>query len=338
MNAQEIVYSIIIPVRNEEKNIARCLDAVLANDYPKDKLEIVIVDGQSTDNTSTVIQDYVNAHRHIRITVLENPQKITPTALNIGIKYSRGSIIAVVGAHNYISDNYILTAVGYLQENKADCIGGIGICIPVGKGLISESISLAAKSSFGVGGGFRTNRAKKTVHVDTVPSPVYKREVFEKIGFFNVKLVRNQDIEFNLRLKRGGGKVLLVPDIVSYYYARPDLKGLFKQNFWNGFWVIYSNRFAKMPFSYKHLVPFAFVLSLLGSFLLSPLWKPFVYMFLAEIAIYLIANVFFSLKISFSKGLKLLPVVAVAFATLHFSYGLGSLWGSAKLIFSRNRK
>jgi GT2 family glycosyltransferase len=101
--------------------------------------------------------------------------------------------------------------------------------------------------------------------VDTVPFGCYRRDIFDRVGLYNEHLVRNQDIELNLRLKNAGGKIILVPDIVSYYHARTTLTALAKNNFWNGYWVVYSMKFAKLPFSFRHLIPFAFVLSLLGS-------------------------------------------------------------------------
>jgi len=218
MDESKPVCSIIIPVRNEERSIAKCLDMILPNDYPKDRIEIIVVDGQSDDETLRVLQNYITEHPYAQIKVLKNPKKIAPAGMNIGIKHAKGSVIAIVGAHNYISKNYLSVAVKYLEENKAECVGGIGMCISIDQTPTSQAISFVMNSKFGVGSSFRT--VKKGVrYVDTVPSPVYKREVFEKIGLFDENLVRNQDDEFNFRLIKNGGKILLVPDIISYYYA-----------------------------------------------------------------------------------------------------------------------
>jgi len=171
--------------------------------------------------------------------------------------------------------------------------------------------------------------------VDTVPFGCYKKEVFKKIGLFNENLIRNQDIEFNLRLKRAGGKILLCPDIVSYYYARPDLKSLFKQNFLNGFWIIYSLRYANMPFSYRHLVPFAFVLFLLIGSLITLFYKNFLHLLVGVLSVYGILDIISSLTLSLKHGLQYFPFLLVTFPTLHFSYGFGSLWGFIKLVLSK---
>jgi len=337
MDEGKPVCSIIIPVRNEETSIAKCLDAIFSNDYPKDRIEIIVVDGQSDDETLRVLQNYITEHPYAQIKVLKNPKKIAPAGMNVGIKHAEGSVIAIVGAHNYISKNYLSVAVKHLEENKAECVGGIGKCIPTNQTPISQAISFVMNSKFGVGNSFRT--AKEGIkYVDTVPSPVYKKDVFKKIGLFDEELVRNQDIEFNLRLKKAGGRVLLVPDIVSYYHARATLRALAKQNFWNGFWVIYSTKFAKMPFSLRHLIPFVFVVSLVSSLILSLFYYPFIYLFAFILGLYLIVNVFFSAKISFQNGLKYFPVLILSFFTLHFSYGFGSLCGIVKLFTSKKAK
>ncbi len=150
--------------------------------------------------------------------------------------------------------------------------------------------------------------------------------------------MRNQDIEFNLSLKKAGGRILLVPDIVNYYHARATLRALAKQNFWNGFWVIYSTKFAKIPFSPRHLVPLVFVVSLVNSLILSLFYHPFIYLFAFIFGLYLIVNVLSSAKISFQNGLKYFPVLILSFSTLNFSYGSGSLCGIAKLFISKKRK
>ena len=174
--------------------------------------------------------------------------------------------------------------------------------------------------------------------MDTVPFGAYRREVFNKIGLFNERLIRNQDLEFNLRLKKAGGKILLVPDIVSYYYARSTLRALAKNNFSNGYWVIYSTKFAKMPFSVRHLIPFFFVLSICGSLILSFIYRPFICLFVLVFVAYLISNILFSLGISFKKGFKYFIPVVLSFAILHFSYGFGSMCGLIKLMSTRLKK
>lgn len=323
--------SIIIPCRNEEMFIGKCLDSVLLNDYQREKLELFVVDGMSDDRTQEIVERYCEKYPFIKL--LKNNKRIVPAALNIGIRNAKGQVIMRLDAHNSYEKNYISQCASYLQEYAADNVGGRWITLPGNNTLIAKSISQVLSSPFGVGNALFRIGSKMPKYVDTVPFGCYRRDVFEKIGLFNEHLVRNQDIEFNLRLKKSGGKILLVPNIVSYYHARSDLKALFKQNFWNGFWVIYSNKFARLPFSIRHLVPFAFVFSLISSFGVSFFCKPFTYLFFLITGLYMITNMVFSFSIALQKGLKYFPFLLTSFLILHISYGLGSLWGIMKILF-----
>jgi len=329
--------SVIIPARNEENTITRCLNNIISNGYPQDKLEIIVVNGGSTDNTVSVLHEYNKKHRGIK--VLENPQKVTPAAFNIGIKYARGSLIAIIGAHNYISKSYLLTAAKYLQENNVDCVGGIGTCIPADKKLITKAISSAINSRFGVGNSFRTNCPKEVVSADTVASPVYKREVLKKIGLFDEELLRGQDAELNARLRKNGGRILLVPEVVSYYYARDSLPKLWKMYFQYGYFRALIVKKIKSVFTYRQLIPAAFIASLVISAILTIAYKPFLWLFLFISGSYIIANLVFSVKISLKKDLKYSFALPLVFATLHFSYGIGYLKGLWDfIIFKKDKK
>jgi len=317
--------SVIIPARNEEQSITGCLDNIISNDYPENKLEIIVVDGKSSDNTVSALQNYTKKHREIKI--LENPKKITPAALNIGVKHATGSIVAVVGAHNYISDNYLSTAVRYLRDNNADCVGGIGVCIPANKNLMAKAISLAVNNKFGVGSSFRTNYPKEIMHVDTVASPVYKKEVFKKNELFDEDLLRTQDSEFNARLIKNGGKILLVPEITSYYYARDSLAKLWKMNLQYGYFKPLAAKKIGKILALRQLVPPLFVGSLIVSLVLSMIFKPFLWLFFFILGSYITANLAFSLRIALKEGVKYFFALPFVFATIHFSWGIGCLKG-----------
>ncbi|MBP8692169.1 MAG: glycosyltransferase family 2 protein [Sedimentibacter sp.] len=335
MEKVNLKVSVIIPCRNEKNFIGKCLDSIIAQDYPKDSLEVLVVDGMSEDRTREVIKDYVLKNPYIKL--LDNPKRIVPTALNIAIKNAKGAIIIRMDAHNIYEKDYLSNCVTYLTKHNVDNVGGIWITLPGNETLIAKSIALALSHPFGVGNAYFRIGSKEPKYVDTVPFGCYKKEVFEKIGLFDEDLVRNQDIEFNLRLKKAGGRILLVPDIVSYYHARSTLRSLAKNNFLNGLWVIYSIKFAKMPFSLRHLIPFFFVTSLLGSLILSLFYHPFIYLFTFIITLYLIINIFFSIKLSIKNGLKYFPFLISSFFALHFSYGLGSIWGFLKLLMPEKR-
>lgn len=328
--------SLIIPCHNEEKYIARCLNSVIEQDYPTDNLEILVVDGMSKDKTIQVVENY--RKKFLSIKILKNPNKTTPYAFNLGIKYSKADIIMIMSAHSTLEKDYISKCLKYLYKHNVGNVGGIWITLPGDDTIIAQSIALTLSHPFGVGNAYFRTGSEEPKYVDTVPFGCYRKEVFKKIGFFNEKLIRNQDLEFNLRLKKAGGKILLVPDIVSYYYSRSTLRALAKNNFSNGFWVVYSTKFAKVPFSVRHLIPFFFVLSVCGSLILSFIYRPFIYLFVLVFVAYLISNILFSLGISFKKGFKYFIPVILSFATLHFSYGFGSIWGLIKLAGGRLKK
>ena len=324
--------SVIIPCRNEEKYIEECLDSVINQDYPKEKLEVLVVDGMSEDRTREVIEKYTKQYLFIKL--LNNPKKITPVAFNIGVKNSNGDFIIIMGAHSVYERDYISKCVKYSNEYNADNVGGIWKIVPREKTLVAKSIAFASSSIFGAGDAYyRSGYSGKPKWVDTVFGGCYRREVFNKIGLFNENLLRSQDMEFNLRLKKAGGKILLAPDIISYYYPKSNLKDFFVHNFEDGVWITYPLKFRIKAFCWRHLMPLIFVSSLIGTIILGTFTPIFFWLFLTIIVMYLLTNIYFSMKIAAKqKDIRFLFLMPLAFATRHIGYGLGSVWGLIKLI------
>ena len=328
--------SIIIPCRNEEKYISRCLDSLIGNSYPKDLMEVFIIDGMSNDHTRKIVKRFIEKHSFVKL--IDNYKKIVPVSLNIGIKKAKGELIIRIDVHSTYPSDYIEKLVLWNRKTEADNVGGICITKPGANTVIGQVISYVLFHPFGVGNSYFRIGSKEPKYVDTVPFGCYRKEIFKKVGLFNEKLVRNQDLEFNLRLRKCGGRILLVPEILSYYYARSSLRALAKNNFSNGYWVIYSTKFAKMPFSARHLIPFFFVFLICGSLILSFAFRIFFYLFVLIFSAYSIVNIFFSFEISFEKGIKYFIPAILSFATLHFSYGFGSMKGLVKLLWDLFRK
>ena len=326
--------SIVIPCRDEQKYIGQCLDSIVANEYPKDKLEVFVIDGRSDDGTRQIVERYAQQYPFIKI--LDNPKKITPAALNIGIKHAGGELIIRIDAHAAYEKDYISKCVKYLEEYEADTVGGVMKALPRDNTPFSKAIVHSLSNRFGVGGSVFRTGSEKPEWVDTVFGGCYRREVFDKIGLFNEDLTRTQDMEFNLRLIRAGGKILLHPEIVSYYYARSEFKSFCRHNFGNGVWAIYPFKFiTSTPVSWRHLVPLVFVSSLIGSAVLSIFSQIFLWLFVFIFGSYALANLYFSAKITVrEKDFRLLFVMPLVFAALHIGYGLGSLWGLLKVIVS----
>lgn len=328
--------SIIIPCRDEEKFIGRCLDSIIAQDYPKDKIEVLILDGRSTDRTREIVKKYTQKYPFIK--VLDNPRKIAPAALNIGIKKARGGIIIRMDAHNVYEESYVSKCVKYLKEYNVDNVGGIWIMLPANNTIVAKSIALALSYPFGAGNAYYRIGIKKPRYVDTVPFGCYKREVFDKVGLFDEELLRGQDAEFNARLRKNGGKILLVPEIVSYYYARDSLSKLWKMHFQYGYFKPLTAKKIGNVYTVRQLIPGAFVGSLIISLVLSAIYRPFLWLFLFILGSYIIANLAFSLKISLKKGFRFFFVLPLVFATIHFSYGLGYLKGIWDFIILKRHK
>jgi glycosyltransferase involved in cell wall biosynthesis len=325
--------SVITPCRNEGTFIGKCLDSIISNIFPKDRLEVLVVDGRSTDRTKEIVHGYSDRCPFIKL--MDNPGIIQTLGTNIGIKAGDGDVIIRMDAHVEYPKDFISKCVQHLQESGADCVGGSLITKPGADTITAKSIALVLSHRFGVGNAYFRTGVNKPKYVDTVAYGCYKKEVFNRVGLFNENLNRTDDIEFNLRLKRSGGKILLVPEIFSYYYARSTLMSLAQQNFGNGFWVLYSLKFVKLPFSLRHLVPFFFVSSLLGSLVASFFYQPFIYLFAFILGLYLCLDLLVSCKISLKHGIKHFPFLIITFLTLHVSYGLGSLCGMVRLIVSK---
>jgi len=309
--------SVIIPCRNEEKYIEKCLGSILNQDYPKDRIEILVVDGMSEDRTREIINKFKIKNSRFKIKILDNFQRFTPIGLNIGIKEAEGDIIMRMDAHAGYENNYISKCVKYLKKYNADNVGGVTITLPRENTLVAKAITLALSHPFGVGGSVFRKGSKEIKWVDTVFGGCYKKEVFEKIGLFNEKLIRSQDMEFNLRLKKSGGKILLVPEIISYYYPKSNLRDFFIHNIEDGIWAILPLKFVKTPFKIRHYLPLFFILTL-------PL----------NIWLYVPVSLYFSAKIAIrEKNPELFFLMPFVFIARHFGYGFGSVLGVFKLPF-----
>jgi len=317
--------SIIIPCRNEEDYIIPCLDSILAQDYPKDRLEILVADGMSTDRTKQLLLDYVKNHPTVHC--FDNPKKIVTMGLNILIKKANGDLIARMDAHTKFPTDYISKCVRYSQEHKVDNVGGIIITLPGNDSLSAQAIALAMSSQFGVGNSYFRTGVKEPRLVDTVPFGCYRREVFDKIGLFDEDMVRSQDAEFNLRLIKSRGKILLAPDIISHYYARNSFKKMITMYAQYGYFKSLSAAKLGQIMGIRQMIPALFVSSLALLIAGSLIYKPLIWLLILDLGLYLSANLFFSYKISSSKNFTIFPLLIWAFILIHFTFGFNYLRG-----------
>jgi glycosyltransferase involved in cell wall biosynthesis len=228
--------SVIMPVRNEADFLAESLGAVLTQDYLPDRMEVLIADGMSTDGTRDIVSDLATRYPRCPITVLDNPGRIVATGLNAALRVARGEIIIRIDGHCRIASDYVSRCVDHLRRDEVDGVGG-SINTVAGT-AVGRAIAGAMSSPFGVGGSaFRTIKGR-TMLVDTVPFPAYSRHAIDMAGPFDEELVRNQDDEYNYRLRKLGARILLAADIKSDYYSRTSLGSLWRQYFQYGYYKV----------------------------------------------------------------------------------------------------
>lgn len=321
--------SIIIPCRNEEKFIGKCLDSILTNDYPHDKLEILVIDGMSKDNCRDVVRQYTTKYPFIRL--LDNRKGIIPTALNIGIQKSRGDIVIRMDAHAIYDTDYIRQCVHLLQTTEAKNVGGVQQA--VGTNYISEVIAIATTTPFGIGNAYY-RYGDKECWVETVYLGAWWKSTLEKLGGFNEEWVVNQDYELNYRLRKAGGKILLSPKIRCQYFVRDSLAKLVKQYFRYGFWKVKTLVAHPDSLVIRQLVPPLFVVVFFVSLGLLPIvgfWG------LVIPGLYAVANIGASVITAVRRGFRYFPLLPVVFGILHFSWGIGFICGLFKFGVPRIR-
>lgn len=326
--------SVICPIYNEEKYIAKCIDSILEQDYPTNDLEILFVDGLSIDGTRDIVKSYIAKYSFIRL--LDNPERIVPYAMNYGIDASHGDIIMRLDAHATYEKNYFSVLVAALKKYDADNVGAVCRTDVLNKTPKTLAIREVLSNKFGVGNSTFRIGITGVQEVETVPFGCWKRVVFYKYGMYDVRLVRNQDIELNKRIIRGRGKIVIVPDTYCTYLARETYKALAKNNYGNGKWNILTVYYTKdmHSLSVRHFVPLAFVLSLIVPILVGIVWCPVLCVTAFVLCAYLIVVGFVSVKLAIGKGLNFLYLL-VSFVVLHVSYGWGALMGIVKLPFTK---
>jgi len=323
--------SVLLACRNEEKYIARCLDSILVNDYPKDRLEILVMDGMSMDRTRGIVHEYAKRCSSLRL--LDNPDRSFPAAMNTGIRNSSGSLIIIAGAHAVYQSDHISTCVRFQQESGAENVGGALQVEPGAESPFAQAIAAGLASRFGSGNSHVKTGVQKPIWADTAAFGCYRRELFDKIGMFDERLLGSSDLDLNRRLRIAGGRILLVPDVVVRYFADATWPAFWRHNFADGFWVTYVLKFGSKAWSWRHWIPFALVASLAVTLALSFIWHSFIWIFLAISGSYAVANIGASAKMAVRKRKgELLLLLPGTFAGRHFAFGAGTSFGLLLLL------
>lgn len=308
--------SVIMPVRNEESFIARSLGAVLGQDYPPERIETLVVDGQSDDRTREVIASLPGAER---VRVLANPRHIQSVGMNVALRQARGDIIVRVDGHTIIAPDYVRQCVQALAESGAVNVGGR--MDPQGLTPMGHAIAAAGASRFGVPTAFHVSDQPQ--YTDTVYLGAWPREALLAVGAFDERLRINEDYELNYRLRQAGGRIYLSPDIRSTYFGRQTLRSLARQYFTYG--AGRANTLKLHPASLKprQLVAPTFVAALLLGAALAPLSVAPRLAWVALITAYALASAAASAQVARKAGWGLLPRLPLVFLTMHLAWGLG---------------
>lgn len=329
--------SIICPVYNEESSIDRCIQSMLAQDYPSSQWELLLIDGGSRDRTRDLIQPYLLENKNVHL--LDNPNRTSPYAMNIGIRNAQGEYICRVDAHAAFPANYISTLLHYIEQlPDAANVGVACRTEPRNDSPKARAIAAVLSNRFGVGNStFRLGTTGVT-EADTVPFGFFRKEIFTQVGMYNEHLTRNQDIELNKRIKAHGGKLYLVPDTYCTYYARATYSDLASNNYGNGRWNILTVHYTRdfHTLSIRHFIPLLFVLSLVIPICLIPIWSVLGWLSALSLCAYLILITAISAKESLCHHIHFIYLL-LAFIVLHFSYGAGSLIGILHVPFIRRQ-
>lgn len=318
ININPIEVSFIIVFRNESKYISSCVQSILQQDYPLQKIELILVDSMSNDESREVAEKIL-MESNLEYRFFENPKKFLSSGWNIGIKQSKGNYVVRIDAHATIKQDFLSKAVKHIRENEeAAGVGGV---------LITESgdnktIKHVLSSKFGVGNSkFRSSQF--TGECETIVYGLYLKSVFSDVGFFNEGLRRTQDVDFHTRLRSKGYKLFQYKDIISYYYSRKTVKNISKQAYNNGKWTMIN--FLKKPriMPIRYFVPFMFIVSLLLLIFLAVFETLFLYLLLLEFMMYISAALYFSHQKT--RNLFEMINMLLLFLILHISYGIGSM-------------
>jgi len=324
--------SIIVPCYNEAQYIKNCIRSVLGFELrPDTSIEIIVVDGGSTDGTRSIVEQI--ALLDPRIQLLENPGKIQASGLNIGFKVAQGERLLRLDAHSVYPSNYLRLLVETAQRTGCDNVGGVFITMPGGTGYQAEIVQALTTHRFGVGAGFRVGASEGPA--DTVPFGFYRREIVSRIGWFDERLVRAQDYEYNQRLRAAGGTIWRNPAIQVEYYNQSSLSKFYrKQLLHQAPYNAYMWFLAPYAFTPRHAATTVFTLGVLGGLLLSILDPIIMWLFISVLVLYFLLAIFSSYQQAKKyKQLKHLLVLPICFFLFHFMHGLGILSGLLRLLF-----
>ncbi|HKR61726.1 MAG TPA: glycosyltransferase family 2 protein [Pyrinomonadaceae bacterium] len=328
--------SVVIPCFNEQRFISSVLEN-LARQYDRGNYEIIVVDGMSTDRTRQIIEEFATSHPELRIRIVDNPARNIPTALNLGIAAATGEIIVRMDAHSVPTEGYVRRCVEHLNSGSVSVVGMPWRIKPGSDSLTARAIALAVAHPFGIGDAQYRLQVDTARLVDTVPFGAFRKSLWTELGGYNEELLANEDYDFNYRVRKSGGQILLDPAEHCEYYARVTLAELATQYARYGHWKAQMIKLHPRSIKVRHLVAPAFVLSLFGFGILSILSLPAsAWMwsghapaaFLLILGTYLLCSIFVAVVLAVkAQNWKLVPFIVASFLCLHVAWGSSFLRG-----------
>jgi succinoglycan biosynthesis protein ExoA len=320
--------SVIVPVRNEARHVGRCLSRLLEQDYPGDRLEIVVVDGLSEDQTRQIVLDLIRDRAAFLplLRLIDDPSRERPTALNAGIRAASGEVIMRVDARSLVPLDYVRKCVETLEATGADNVGGVQH--PIADAPMQEAIGLAMSHPFGVGDAqFRIG--KRSGFVDTVYLGSFRRDVFARVGVFDdIVPVLSEDSDINERIRHHGGTVYLNAEIRAGYYPRETLGGLI--TLYGRYGVARAGNLWKHGrlTSWRQAVPPLFLLVLAALGVLAFVREAFAVGFAAVLGTYVLLDVGAATSLAATRGKwHLWPRLIAVFPCMHVAWGIGFVQG-----------
>lgn len=331
-----MIITVSVVAMNEEKYLPNLLEDFCKQNYPLNKIEILLVDSCSTDSTKRIMLDFKEQHKEFyRVEVFDNPKKNQASGWNVAINNYIGDALIRIDAHSSISESFVKK--NYENFQKGEMVsGGIRKCITDNKTLLGDLLLNTENSVFGFGFN-KSRRSKKKTYVKSMFHASYMREVFDKAGLFNENLLRTEDNEMHYRIRKSGYKLFFDPEIVSFQYSRNTFKKMIKQKYLNGYWVGLTLGVSPRCLSLYHFAPFFFLLALLICLGLI-FTQLFVYPLIGVIGLYFLLTIITAVISFFKNGRNpfsfLMPFLLFI---LHLSYGIGTFIGIICMPFKRHK-
>lgn len=327
--------SVVCPIYNEEKYIAKCIDSILEQDFPHDDMEVLFVDGMSSDRTREIVLEYTEKYKFIRL--LDNPHRTSPYAMNIGIENAAGDTIFRMDAHAQYPDNYLSELYQKLQElPNAENVGGVCETLPCNETNEAYAIAEVLSNSFGMGNSYFRTGISEIRKVDTVPFGCFHKSLFKRIGLYDTDLDRNQDDELNGRITRSGGSIYIIPAIKIKYFARDKMEKVRKMFYQYGLYKPLVNKKLGAPATLRQFVPVLFLLGIVLGAVACYIWPTFRWIYLALACLYMLICFYIGIKNAVKhKRPSLAILIPYALFNTHISYGWGYLRGIFKILFKQ---